>query len=276
MKSKSIIFLKTLSVMLIVIAGGCSSMKNTINDMYQDIGKINPEKITEDDIKQVPEIVQNYLRFTNIIGKQRIKSVRLKQTGDFRLKPEQGFKKMRAVQYFNVDSVEFYWKGKVNIITAVDKFINGKGSLTVKLLGLIRVARAEGPEADQGEILRFLAEGVWFPSVFINDYITWELLDDHSAKATIRVNGISASAVFHFNDKYEVEKITAKRYMESDGKFKLEDWEIQIIGYKEFSGIMIPDRANVIWKLSSGDFCWYKLEISEIEYNNPSIYKGSK
>lgn len=260
----------TLFVLLIITTGGAFAMNKTVTAMFRNTETADIEKITEADIKPLPEVVQNYLRFTNIIGKEKIKTVRLKQGGDFRLKPDQNFKTMTAEQYFNVDSIEFYWQGKVNIITAADKFIGGKGNMKVKLFGLIKVAEEEGPEIDQGEILRFLAEGVWFPSVFLNDYISWEALDDHSARATITYKDLSASAIFHFNAKNEIEKITAKRYM---GKSGLKDWEIRILEYKEFHGVRIPGKSEVLWKLSDGDFCWYKPVIFDIEYNNPAIYE---
>ncbi|NOY77028.1 MAG: hypothetical protein GXO76_04070 [Calditrichaeota bacterium] len=230
------------------------------------------EKITEQDIAALPSVVQKYLRYTNIVGKEKIKTVRLKQGGGFRLKPERDFKNMKAVQYFNVDSMEFYWRGKISVITATDRFIDGKGDLTVKLLGFIRVAHAEGLKVDQGEILRFLAEGVWFPSVFVNDYIRWQAIDDRAARATITRDGLSASATFFFNKENQVERILAERYMDKDGKFELATWEIQIKEYKAFNGVMIPSLSHVVWKLDSGDFCYYKPEIFSIDYNVPLPY----
>ena len=258
--------------LFIILTTGCSTMNKTVTKMFAGIEINDVERVSEKDLQKLPQAMQNYLRYTGIIGKEKIKTVRLKQGGGFRLKPEQNFKNMKAEQYYNVDSMEFCWRGKVNIITATDRFLNGKGDLTVKLLGFIKVAYAEGPEVDQGEILRFLAEGVWFPSVFVNNNIQWQLLDDRAAKATITLNGLSASATFYFNEKNQIERITAKRYMEKDGTFELADWEIIIKEYKAFNGVMIPNKSEVIWNLDSGDFCYYKLEIYEIEYNVPLPY----
>lgn len=258
--------------LFLILSTGCSTMNKTVTKMFDGIDTNDAEKISEKDLQKLPHTVQNYLRYSGIVGKEKAKTVRLKQGGGFRLKPHQEFKTMRAEQYFNVDEMEFYWQGKVDIVTATDRFLDGKGDLTVKLFGFIRVAYAEGPEVDQGEILRFLAEGVWFPSVFVNDYIRWEALDDRSAKATITLNNLSSSANFYFNEKNQIERITAKRYMEKDGRFELADWEIIIKEYKAFNGVLIPSKSEVIWKLDSGDFCWYKPEIYAIEYNVPLPY----
>lgn len=106
----------------------------------------------------------------------------------------------------------------------------------------------------------------------MSPYIKWEAVDSNSAKATISYKGVSASAIFYFNEKGKIVKIKAKRYREVNGKFVLDDWEIPIIEYKMFNGIVVPSKVNVIWKLSTGDFCYDKVEIIDIEYNNPSVY----
>lgn len=235
------------------------------------------EVVTDKDIEGLPEPVQRYLKHTQIIGKEKIKTVRLKQGGYFRMKENQKWMPIKAEQYFNVDSVGFVWVAKVRIaplvsIFAKDEFIAGKGNLVVKLLGLIKVVDAKGHEVDHGEILRFLAECIWFPSAFLNDYIRWKGIDNGSAKATISYKGITASAIFHFNEKGEITKITAKRYREANGRFALEDWEGQIVEYREFNGVIIPNKVDIIWKLKTGDFCYDKVEIVDIEYNRPSVY----
>ena len=148
---------------IITFTIGCSSMKKTATQMYKNVETTHLRRITEDDIKILPEPVQRYFRYTNTIGTEEIKTVKLKQGGYFRPKENKKWMAIKAEQYFNIESVEFIWEGKVSVITAVDKLINGKGSLTVKLFGFIKIAKAEGPEADQGEALRFLAECIWFP-----------------------------------------------------------------------------------------------------------------
>jgi|Deesub1362B_J571_1020462.scaffolds.fasta_scaffold00052_13 hypothetical protein len=260
-------------------------VKNEVEELFKKSKKIEesgetgaaPEVITEADIGGLPEPVQRYLKYTQIIGKEKIKTVRLKQGGYFRMKEDQKWMPIEAEQYFNVDSAEFIWAAKVKFapflsIYAKDEFIDGKGSLVVKLLGFIKVVDAKGYEVDHGEIMRFLAECIWFPSAFLNDYIKWEAIDDESAKATISYQGVSASATFHFNEKGEVMSITAKRYREVDGEFILEDWEGQILEYKMFNGVIVPSKVNIIWKLDTGDFCYDKIEVVDIEYNNPSAY----
>ena len=253
--------------------------KEEAKEIFRGGKEIKPEVVTEEDIEGLPEPVQRYLKYTQIIGKEKIKTVRLKQGGYFRMKEDRKWMPIKAEQYLNVDSVEFIWVAKVRFapmlsIYAKDEFIDGKGNLVIKLLGFIKIVDAKGYEVDHGELLRFLAECIWFPSAFLNEYeyIKWEAIDDNSAKATISYKGVSASATFHFNEEGEVTNITAERYREVDGKFALENWEGQIIEYKMFNGIIVPNKVNIVWNLKSGDFCYDKVEIIDIEYNKPSVY----
>ena len=101
----------------------------------------------------------------------------------------------------------------------------------------------------------------------LNDYFRWDPIDEKTARATLTHRDISASAIFHFNDKGEIVRINAKRYMEVDGKFVLRDWEIPVLEYRTFHSIRIPARVDVVWKLEDGDFCYDRVEILSIEYN---------
>jgi hypothetical protein len=38
-------------------------------------------------------------------------------------------------------------------------------------------------------------------------------------------------------------------------------------GYREFEGIRIPAKASVTWKLKTGDYNWFNLEINSVVYN---------
>jgi hypothetical protein len=118
-------------------------------------------------------------------------------------------------------------------------------------------------------MLRYLAEIVWFPSAALNDYLQWEQVDSTTVKATITHGGITASGLFKFDANGDVVSFEAKRYYSRKSGATLEDWFIQIEpdGYKEFEGVRIPARSAVTWKLKEGDFTWYKLEITDIHYN---------
>ncbi|MCL5056654.1 MAG: hypothetical protein M1130_01385 [Actinobacteria bacterium] len=235
----------------------------------------NPEKkeiIREADLEGLPPIVKKWLEQSQVVGKERIKTVRLRQKASMRLKEEGAWMPAEVEQYFTIDKPGFIWKAKVKMAPLLyfagrDKYIEGKGHMLIKALSLVKVADARGKEIDQGTMLRYLAETVWFPTAALSSYIEWEEIDANSAKATMSYGGITASGVFTFNGKGEVISLVAERYGEFNGRFLIKTWSVLMGDHKEFNGIKIPAKGEVIWKLDTGDFNWYRFEITEIEYN---------
>jgi hypothetical protein len=235
-------------------------------------------KVTDDDLSGLPEPVQRYLRYTQIIGKEKVRTARLKQKGYFRTKESQRWMPFKAEEYFTVDPPGFLWYGRIQLFPlvsfyAIDKFYRDEGSLVVKLSSLIKVADAKGEECDQAELVRYLSEIIWFPSAFLSDYIRWEPINSDSARATISVAGQTASADLYFNQQGKMTNFVAERYMGVNGGSILKKWSTPIKKYAEINGIMVPVKGEGVWKLSSGDFSYVRItEIPELEYNNPNVF----
>ena len=47
----------------------------------------------------------------------------------------------------------------------------------------------------------------------------------------------------------------------------LTPWSIQLDAYREVDGMCIPTVFEVTWHPASGDFTWFRGQITEIEYN---------
>ena len=250
---------------------------NEVEKLFKKSKETGPEVISEADIEGLPEPVQRYLRYAQVIGKEKIRTVRLKQKGFFRQKEDQGWMPLNAEQYYTTDPPAFIWNGNLRLLQLPllkgrDKFCEGKGNMFIKLLPFIKIADTSGYEIDQGTLVRYLNEIMWFPTAYLNDYIEWEPIDSSSAKATISVEGLTASAILYFNEKGEMTNFVAERYMTVDDEFSLETWSTPIEEYREVHDIRIPTKGEGVWKLSSGDFNYIRVEIIDIEYNNPSIY----
>ena len=250
---------------------------NEVEKLFKKSKETGPEVISEADIEGLPEPVQRYLRYAQVIGKEKIRTVRLKQKGFFRQKEDQGWMPLNAEQYYTTDPPAFIWNGNLRLLQLPllkgrDKFCEGKGNMLIKLLPFIKIADTSGYEIDQGTLVRYLNEIMWFPTAYLNDYIEWEPIDFSSAKATISVEGLTVSAILYFNEKGEMTNFVAERYMTVDDEFSLETWSTPIEEYRKVHGIKIPTKGEGVWKRSSGDFSYIRLEIIDIEYNNPSIY----
>jgi hypothetical protein len=233
--------------------------------------------ISEEDLEGLPEPVSSYLRCMQIVGKEKICTCRLKQRGQIRTQPNQGWMPFTAEEYFSVEPPGFLWHAKARLallplLHARDMYTEGKGNMLITLLSMIQVINAYGEELDQGALLRFLGEMVWFPSAFLSDYIEWEAISSSQARAIITSGGKSASALFRFDKEDEIVELTAERYRSTNGNYSLDTWSTLLKDYKEINGIRVPTLVEAMWKLESDEFRYFKCRLTRIDYNKDYLY----
>lgn len=250
--------------------------RKEVQELLTDAGALN-SVVTEADLAGLPPCVQKWLIRSRVVGQARISTVHLKQKGLMRTKQDQPWMPVGAEQYFNVEEPGFVWQAKIKPapllhLAGRDKYYQGRGHMLIKFMSLFKVVDASGPELDQGALLRYMAEMMWFPTAALSGYLKWEGIDADSARVTMSYQGRTASGVFYFNEAGDLAGFSAKRYMEQSGQFSLQDWSGVVKEYQEFNGIRLPAKVNVIWRLRAGDFEWFQCEITEIEYNRPTVY----
>jgi hypothetical protein len=239
-----------------------------VSTMFDAVGKGSPH--SQASRASLPPIVQRWLDATKVTEKVPSK-IRLTQTGTMRSKPSAGWMNFSAVQYYTVDPPAFIWNSKINAgsmvtIAGRDKFGNGKGNMLIKPFYIYTLANATGEEIDQGTMLRFMGELIWFPEAAVMDYFHWEEVDSTSAALSMTYNGVRARGTFTFNENGLVKSFSAQRFGDFDGEFRKETWEVQVTEHKVINGHLIGSKCDVIWKLKEGDFTWLTLEVKDITY----------
>lgn len=235
----------------------------------------NQEKgrlITKDMMEDLPEPVKRYMSFTGVLGKPWINSVSLKQVGKFRQGLDRPWMPMIAYQTYTISPPSFIWNASFKfmglpLLRAKDEYRSGKGRMSGKLAALFTVFDVQGEMLDQGAMVRYLSEMIWFPTAFLGENITWRSVDSHSAEVQLADSNRTVSGKYHFDDEGRPTNFTAMRYREIDGDFSLDAWSTPITGYGEFEGLNLPARGQAVWNLQSGDLMYVDLEIEEIIYN---------
>ena len=228
--------------------------------------------VAESDLKDLPEPVQRYMRFTGVLGKPRIGNVVLKQAGRFRQGLDRPWMPMTAIQTYTVSPPSFAWNARFRLmglplLRARDEYRSGRGHMFAKLAGLYTLFDVAGEKLDQGAMLRHLSEMIWFPTAFLEENVSWRAVDGHSAEVEFSDAGKSVSGRLFVDDDGRPTNFTAMRYREIDGDFSLDPWSTPITGYGVRAGLQLPTRGQAVWNLPDGDFTYVDLEIEEVEYN---------
>jgi len=231
------------------------------------------QMITEDFIKDLPIPVKGWLNFSGVVGEKQIKTVYLRQKGLMKLKPDQkDWIEAEAEQYFTINKPAFIWSVKTSMlgipVVGRDLFKNGQGSMQIKLGGILPVVDvSKNTKINESTIQRFLGEIIWFPSAALSEYITWESIDNNSAKATMTYGGYTGSAVFYFDKTGKLTKFEALRYRDINDE-KPTQWVAKVKEYKNINGINMPTKLEISWILDTGTFTWYKFEIYDVIFND--------
>lgn len=243
-------------------------------EAYDLLSQCSPRTpVRASELALLPPVVRRWLEVSGVVGRPRATIARLQQKGELRTSPDGAWMPASAQQHVAVTNPGFVWKVDVRMmgvmpIVGRDKYVNGEGFMLIKAGGLVNVVNASGTSIDQGAMLRYLGEIVWFPSAALAPYITWEQLDESRARSTMRDRGQSVTGVFTFNAAGHVESFAADRFF----KDRLEKWVVPISEWKDVRGVIIPVRGDVVWKLAGGDFNYYRWQILDVEPNPTEIY----
>lgn len=227
------------------------------------------------DLEHLPPIVERWLKRSGIVGKPWIHTVQLNQKGQMRTTPGGKWRTVTAKQYFTADHPGFIWFAKVKLLPGLfllgrDKYQDNQGHVLIKALGLLTVVNSQGAEIDQGLLLRYLGEMVWFPTTALAPWVHWDELNATSSKATLTWGGTKVEGVFYFSPEGDFKRLEAQRYFERETGATLENWCIDVPpqSYQEFQGIRLPTHVDVTWRLKEGDFNGFKLDIAQVKYNS--------
>ena len=208
-------------------------------------------------LADLPGPVRRYLRYTGVVGKPFPGTIRLRQQGRMRLGPGQRWVSLDAEEHYSVQPPGFVWAGTARlgplpVARARDMYAGGPGRLLVKVASLWPVVDASGEQMDQGEMMRYLSEMIWFPAAFLAGNISFEAVDDSSARVTLTDHGQTASGTLFFDGEGRVTDFVAQRYRTA-GASSPDTWSTPFTGYGEFEGLRLPIRGTAVYKLPDGD-----------------------
>ena len=237
--------------------------------------QLESKRYTAADIKALPAPVQRCFRKVLKEGQALITDVSLKQSGEINMSPDgEDWKPFSAAQAVITGRPGFYWDVKSPIVPGFsmrgyDAYISGSGMFRISLQGIFSpVHLKESRELSEGELYRYLAESVWYPTVLLpGNGISWEAVGDNSAIATLKDGEISVSLLFRFGSGDLIESCYAESRGRMSGKETIPTpWLGRFSNYKEHEGMLVPGEGQVAWMISGREHVYFRCRVEEIRF----------
>jgi len=227
--------------------------------------------VTEEMLADLPEPVRRYLRYTRVVGKPFPGTIWLRQEGKMRAGPGQRWMPLDAEEHYSVQPPGFVWAGTARlgplpVARARDMYAGGTGRMLVKVASLWPIVDASGEQMDQAGMTRYLSEMIWFPAAFLAANISFEPVDDSSARVTLTDHGQTATGTLFIDQQGKLTDFVAKRYRTLDSSDP-DIWSTPFTGYSEFEGLQLPARGKAIYKLPGGDLEYIDVTVTDLHYD---------
>jgi hypothetical protein len=196
-------------------------------------------------------------------------AVRMVQSAEMRLKPDQAFFHINATQLSGAREPGFVWQAAGTMaaivpLQVVDSYVAGAGWLEARIAGAIPVASARGPEIDKSEAMRFLAELAWNPDAMINaSGLSWRPVDSRTVEVSMTTRGGPARVRLLFDAAGDITGIEADDRPGAIGKLPA-PWIGRFSDYVRIGAYRWPRQGEIAWTLPAGEFVYWRGEIVSI------------
>ena len=225
--------------------------------------------VLEEAVAELPAPVRRCIRRSGVVGRETPTVATVWQEGRLRQGRESRWISFTAREEYDLDPPGFVWKaalklGGLTVGRATDSLAAGHGRMHVRLLGLANVVDATGLEMDQGVVVRWLNETMWFPAVWATDVISWEPIDETSALGSVRVGDLTVGAEFRFDHDGHLVDFRADRYRSVESGFEMARWSTPLTEHAVFDGIELPSRGCAVWALEDGDLEYIRIRATGV------------
>ena len=195
-----------------------------------------------------------------------VRRVRTAEAGEMRMSPAARWVPFTAEESTDSTRSSFRWEarldpGKFASPTVIDAYEEGHGRGIFKVSG-IPIKQLKGPDADVGELQRYLASILFCPAILVNHCsLEWTAVSASSLRVR-DCNGPTAATVdLEISAEGCPVMCRAQRPMLVGKKCVLTPWSASAREFREWEGMRVATRLEVAWHLADGPFTYYRSEI---------------
>lgn len=220
----------------------------------------------------LPEPARRYLAAAVAAGARPARSVRLEMTGRFRLGA--AWRPLAATERLAAGGLA--WRATVTAgalpISVYDTLGPDGAAMRAWGLGLVPVARADGPEVTRSAAGRLAAELIWLPSALLPGAgagATWEAVDADTARFRITLAGTPVAVDMRVNAAGLPVGIAMRRWGDPEGRGRFGEvpFGAELSGHRTFDGHTIPTRVRVGWGTGADFSPFMEAEVTAADFS---------
>jgi hypothetical protein len=233
-----------------------------------------PDSFSEHELESLPDPVRRYFEAAIAPGTPLATSARFRMVGSIKL--GERWVPFRARQ-IEAPHHGFVWFARAGVIVGSDRYADGHGVMNWRVLGLISVMRADGPDVSRSAAGRVGAEAVWVPTALLPRFgATWTATDPHHVKARYRLDETDIELHFTLGDDARVRCVVFDRWGDPDstGSWGYHPFGFEVTGHASFDGVTIPSSGRAGWFY--GTDRWNEGEFFRAEITDYHLVTGSR
>jgi hypothetical protein len=162
------------------------------------------------------------------------------------------------------------------VVGGFDRYVGGEGQMRWRLLGLVPVMAADGPDLSRSAAGRVVGEAMWVPTALLPRFgVDWSAADDHHLSARWRVDTYEAALELVVDDQGWLRESVFQRWGDPDrtGSYGLHPCGGEVTAYASFGGVSVPARGRAGWfygtnRWAEGEF--FRYQLTSLELLTPS------
>lgn len=237
-----------------------------------------PAVVTEADLVDLPEPLAAYIRRSGAVGQPRVTSFYADFHGRIRSGPDE------AWMWFTGKQLNTYGPRPQRLfimdasrsglpVTVLHVFRDTTATMRVKLLSLLTIVDASGPEMDRGETVTVFNDLVVLaPGAIVDAPVQWIAVDARHVRGVFTDGDQTVSAELTFDADHDLVNFVSEDRLRasSDGKsFTQQRWSTPLIEHREAGSRRVLAVGEGRWHPPKTDahFTYVELHLDAIEYN---------
>ena len=234
--------------------------------------------VIEADLDRLPAPLATYLRRTGAVDQPAVTSFQCMSVGRIRSGPRARWMTFTGEQFntggteptrlFHMDATMFGLP-----VDVLHVFDDGGATMRVKLLSVLPMVNAAGPDMDRAETVTIFNDlCVLAPAALVHAPVDWTAVDERRVRGTFHRGRISVDAELRFDESGDLIDFVSDDRLRADrdGKrFTQQRWSTPLSGYRCFQRQRIAGHGEGRWHAAppEGEFTYLEFNVRRIDYD---------